>query len=197
MRFEWKQSAGLSGILAVLALTFGSGCPRIDDLDDVIEEIADLLDQEIEIYQQRDPRQIALPDALVTSGDTVIINNNVNVITDVRQDIVVDVLPDIVLVGFENLTGLDGYYTYFVEDELQSIFVFDGETLLLEYPCLTDIELIAEEYFDPVSGTFIEGFDIDDGLFLNPEDFTCGEALIFTFDVDGIFSELTPIDLVR
>lgn len=197
MRSGAKRFAGaVIGALALGGLM--GGCPLDgDNIEDIIEDIADALDNEIGIFQTQDPRFISLPQPIRDRGDTVIINNNVTVIDDPRQDLVVDVLPDIVLIGFENLTGLDAFYTYFVDGVEQSIFVLDGEALLLEYPCVDVIELAFEEYYDPIDGFFVDEFAINDGFFENPFDFTCGEALIFTFDVDGVFSDVTPIDLVQ
>ncbi|MGE3181981.1 MAG: hypothetical protein AB7N71_10140 [Phycisphaerae bacterium] len=196
MRSRVSKFAGVLMAASSMAFLMG-GCPLDgDNIEDIIEDIADALDNEIGIFQSRDPRIVTLPQPIVDRGDTVIINNNVTIIDNPRQDLVVDVLPDVVLIGFENLTGLDGFYTYFVDGIEQSIFVFDGETLLLEYPCVDTIELAFEEYYD-FDGFFVDEFVINDGFFENPFDFTCGEALIFTFDQDGVFSEVTPIDLVQ
>jgi hypothetical protein len=187
MRKEWKWAATAVSIVMLVGLT---GCPRIsgDDLEDIADKIGDI----IENIQDRDPRTVVLPPAAVQAGNTVVINNNVNVITDVRNDLIVDRLPNITLIGLENETGLDGLYTFYVDGVVQRVFVFDGEGLLLEYPCLDEIDLVSEEYFDPFTGEFVDFFEIPevDGLFLNGPDFICGDGVIFTFDQLGVFANI-------
>jgi hypothetical protein len=198
---NWLHWIGATAATACLAL--GGGCLDPDELEDILDEI-DLEELEIRIgnevnqFQERDPRDIDdLPVDLVESGDTIIINNNVTIVNNFEEDLIVEELPDITLLGFENDTGFDGYYEYFVDGDFQGILVFDGETLLLEYPCLADVELVGETYFEVDTGIEAESFDIVDGLFLNPEDFFCGEALIFTFDQDGIIAGVEAIDLLE
>lgn len=184
----------------ILALTGGvllplAGCPGAD-LEDVLEDVEIKIFNEVDELQVEDPRAVALPADAGPRGDTVIVNNNVVVVNNIQEDLIVEELPDITLLGFENLSGLDAFFTYAVDGEVQEVFVFDGETLLLDYFCLGEVELLAEDYYD-FDGFFVEGFDIFDGLFLNPEDFLCGEALIFTFDASGIFATVEPIDLLE
>lgn len=165
-----------------LLVTTQTGCP---DLADVIDEL-DLDDIEIKIDGAVDviqPATVVVPD-----GIDVILDPSVVIIDNVQQDIIITQLPDVTILGFENLTGFDGYYEFYAEDELQGVYVLDGETLLLEYPCLADVELISETYFDPLTGIEEDSFDIFDGLFTNPLDFECGDAFIFTFDADGIIA---------
>ena len=145
--------------------------------------------------QAVDPRVAVLPTDLDESD--IIINNNVVVVNNVQQDLIVEELPDTTLLGFENITGFDAHITYLADGVLQGILVFDGETLLLDYPCLSDVELIAEEHFDVVTGVLVESFDLQGFIFFNPDDFLCGDALILTFDPVEIFVEATPIDLLE
>lgn len=178
---------------AALALA-AAGCSGVSD---VIDQIGDELEDVIDQLQEGDPLKIVLPADLRNQGDTVIINQDVTVIDNVRQDIIVKELPDEVLLGFENLTGFDAYITYRAEGDLQAIFVFDGETLLLDYPCLSDVELVGEDHLDPATGRLIESFDLGGELFLNPDDFLCGDALIFTFTPDTIDATAQSIDLLN
>ena len=110
---------------------------------------------------------------------------------DIEQDIAGEDLDDIVLLGIENLTGFDLFIGFNIDDEFQGIFVFNGETVLLEYDCFETIELLFEDDFEPETGVFIEGFDLFDSIFEAGVDFDCGDVLIVTFDVDEIvvFSE--------
>lgn len=117
-------------------------------------------------------------------------------IVDISSDLTVDVLDDITILGFQNLTGYDIYITYAVDDEPQGVLVYDGETLLLEYECLTYIDLFTEEDFDPFTGVFVAEYDISD-VFFEPQDFDCGEALIITIDPFGVDVSFEYIDLVN
>lgn len=191
-RSSWIVAATIAVFLPV------AGCVEIGELDDLLEDIEIKIFNSLESdrLQDRDPRTIVVPDALADRGDTIIINNNVVVVNNIREDIIVEEVPDATLLAFENLRGLDAYFAYLANGEFQGVFVFAGETLLLDYPCLDDVELLSEEYFDPFDGVLLESNDLFDALFLNPDDFFCGEALIFSFDDDGVFSFVEPIDLL-
>lgn len=189
---RWQQIFGGLAMAAVLGFGMG-GCPdEIEDILDDLEEIEINVDNSVNSVQTDIVTDDELPDDLIDEGDTIIIADDATIITDISSDLIITELPDITLVGFENLTDLDAYYTYFVDGQFQGIFVFSGETLLIEYPCLSDIEISTEEYFDPFTGEFIEGFDVG-AVFFNPDDFICGDALIITFDVDDIFVETIPL----
>lgn len=175
-------------IVAVLTLFSASGCISSDDLKDLIDSLDDIevqINGQVNNLQAEDPRTVVLPPAVVQGGDTVIINNDVTIINDVRTDVVVEELPDSLLLGFENLTGYDIYIQYYADNDLQGIFVYDGETLLLDYPCLGSVEIVSEDDFDPFSGVLVDSYDLS-GFFSNPEDFECGDAFIMTFDFDSI-----------
>lgn len=202
VRNPWMRSAGM-----MLAMGFlfapNTGCLSEDQLDEIEDIIDELDDIEFKIFnqvtniQQEDPEVIVLPPPLQDQGDVIIIDNSVTIINDIHEDVIIEELPDVVMIGFENLTDFDGYYRYLADGELQGIFVFSGETLLLEYPCLSDIELLSEDYFDPDTGVQADSFDINDGLFVNPFDFECGDALFITFDADGIFTDVSAVDLLN
>ncbi len=185
-------------LAGLLAITLGAtGCDiNIGDLLDDLEELELTINQAVTVVQQEDPRTATLPGGAVARGDTIIINNNVTVINDVSDDLVLVEVPDITLVGFENLTGFDIYLTYFADGELQGILVLDGETLLLDYPCLDLIELLSEEDFDPVTGLFEGEYDLTGTDFVNPVDFDCGFAIIITIDEFSVGATSEMIDLV-
>ena len=187
----------LAGV-AVLLLGIMAGCPI--DFGDMLDELEDLeltIDRSVNIIQEDDPRDVViLPADFYDRGDTIIIADDADVIVDVSQDLVIVELPDITLVGFENLTGFDVYITYAVDDEIQGVLVYDGETLLLEYPCLTLIELFSEEDFDPLSGVFLDEYDLSGIDFVNPFDFECGDAIIITIDPFSLTASAERIDLI-
>ena len=187
---RWRNI--LSG-LTMSAFLVAGGCPdEIEDVLDDLEEIEIEIDQSVNTVQTDIPDNNDLPDVLIDEGDTIIISQEATVVTDISETLIIEELPDITLVGFENFTGLDAYYTYYVDGEFQGIFVFADETLLIEYPCLFDIEIATEEYFDPFTGEFVEGFDVG-AVFFNPDDFICGDAFIMTFTADDIFVEVIPL----
>ena len=199
-RFNWRR---ISVVVAAAIMLAPAGCVDLsgDDLEDIIEEIADLFDDAVGPTTFIATEPAVFPPALIAERpDPVVINNNVTIINDFREDIVVDVVDDINIFVFENATGLDGFYVFLVDGVEQSVFVetpLDGSlssSLALEYPCVDSIELLIEEYYDPVTGELTDSFDIADGFFANPIDFACGEALIFTFDSEGVFAEPAPID---
>ena len=187
----------LAGV-AVLLLGIMAGCPI--DFGDMLDELEDLeltIDRSVNIIQEDDPRDVViLPADFYDRGDTIIIADDADVIVDVSQDLVIVELPDITLVGFENLTGFDVYITYAVDDEIQGVLVYDSETLLLEYPCLTLIELFSEEDFDPLSGIFLDEYDLSGIDFVNPFDFECGDAIIITIDPFSLTASAERIDLI-
>lgn len=186
-------------VLAIVALhPLLSGCGNlaeiIDELD--LDDIEIEINEAVGVIQTEDPRTVVLPAEAIAAGDTVIINNDVTIINNIQGQIVIEQLPNVVLIGFQNLTGTDTFLEYFADGVYQGIFVFDGETLLLEYPCLSEIELVAETDFDPFSGILIEEFQFEGAVFFNPEDFGCGDAFILTIDPDAITAEATLIDLL-
>lgn len=189
---RWRQ---MLGVLAFSSLLVTGGCPSADEIEDILDELDDIeieIDQSVNNVQTIVPDDDDLPDVLIQEGDTIIIADDATIVTDVSETLIIEELPDITLVGFENFTGLDAYYQYFVDGEFQGIFVFADETLLIEYPCLLDIEIVSEEYFDPFTGEFVEGFDVNE-IFFNPDDFFCGDAFIMTFTADDIFIEVIPL----
>ncbi len=186
--------------LGLVAMLNGGGCairlPEnwIIDLsgDDGLRE----LEAEIEVLQEEDPRDVELPDALVDVGADVIIDADVDVIINIDEDVVVEELPDALLVGFENYTGYDIYVQYYADGELQGVFVYDGETLLLDYWCLTTLELVSEDDIDPLTGVLVDSWELA-ALYVNPDDFLCGDALIFVFDALGVELTYEVIELVE
>ena len=111
-------------------------------------------------------------------------------------DIDVVELPDRTVLGFENDTGWDIYITYYADDEFQGVYVYDGEALLLEYPCLSVIELISEDDVDPYTGVLVDSFDLTGVDFFNPDDFFCGDAFILNFDPYSVSARAEVIDLL-
>jgi hypothetical protein len=154
----------------------------------------DLLFESFDDLQTEDPRDIELPSMLSVEDDEVVIDPNALLIT-AGAELGVAELPDVIVLGFENLTGFDIYVTYRTDGEPQSTYVFAGETLLLEYPCLSDVQLVSEEDFDPLTGFRVWSFALD-SVFLNPVDFLCGDALLLTFDPEAVSATVERIDLL-
>jgi len=111
------------------------------------------------------------------------------------QDLVVVDLPDWTGLSFENDTGWDLYITYYADGVLQDAYVYDGESLLLEYPCLDLIELVSEDDIDPITGLVVDSFDLTGEDFFNPDDFVCGDAFILNFDPFTIDVRTEIVDL--
>lgn len=145
--------------------------------------------------QDRDPRMIALPSDAVADGDTVVIDRKATIVTNITQDITVETLPNITLLAFENRTGFDSFVDYAVDGELQSIFVLDGESLLIDYPCLTTIDILSRDDFDPVTGDLVGSFDLSFVLLDRGSEFDCGDAVIITLDTFGVTTASEFIDL--
>ncbi len=162
-------------------------------IGDLLADIDLQLNSSVDRIQTRDPRTIVLPPTIVDRGDTILIEEDVDIIISVEEQLVIEELPDITLLGFENLTGFDIYLTYLADGVVQEVFVFDGETLLLEYPCLDAVQLLTEEDYDAFN-EFVQSFDLEADYF-NPEDFFCGEALILTLDPFDVSASIVIIDL--
>jgi hypothetical protein len=191
-----SRRAALALSFAALAGFVTTGCDvQVGEVQvgDLLGDIELQLNSSVDQIQTRDPRAIALPPPIVDRGDTVIIEEEVEIIISVQEQLVIEDLPDITLVGFENLTGFDVYLTYVADGVVQEVFVFAGETLLLEYPCLDAVQLLTEEDYDEF-GEFVQSFDLEADYF-NPEDFFCGEALILTLDPFEVIASIEIIDL--
>lgn len=170
-----------------------SGCGLGDFLSE-LEELEINIKNFAPLIQQTDPTTVVISGA-VARGDTVILQQNVTVIVDISTQLVITELPNITLLGFENLTSFDIYLRYRVDGVEQAVFVLQGETLLLEYPCLADIELLTEDDFDIVTGDFIDSFDLTGNYLSNPDDYICGEAVLFSIDDFGVATSFDRIDL--
>ena len=180
-------------IATCLSLSLAAGCsgPIVigeGDAEDVIGRL-------IAAVGTIQTRPQSLPPVLVDRGDTIIIDNSVTIIEDPTHDIAVVELPDRTVLGFENDTGWDIYITYYADDEFQSVYVYDGEALLLGYPCLSVIELISEDDVDPYTGGLVDSFDLTGADFFNPDNFFCGDAFILNFDPYSVSARAEVIDL--
>jgi hypothetical protein len=179
--------------LALLSGLAGTGCDvQVGGLLANIDvQFNDLVDR----IQVHDPRTIVLPAPIVDRGDAVVIEDGVEVIVSIEDQLVIQDLPNLTLLGIENLTGFDMYLSYTADGVDQEVFVFDGETLLLLYPCLDAVQLWSEEDYDEF-GNFVQSFDLEADYF-NPEDFYCGDALIITLDAFAVTASIEVIVLSR
>lgn len=190
-RVRWCGGA-LLAFSALAGLGVG-GCGG--EVSDLLANLERRIIGSVDRVQAQDPRTIVLPPPIVNRGDTVVIREEAEVIVSIREQLVIEALPDITLLGFENVTGFDIYLTYLGDGVVQQVFVFNGETLLLEYPCLDSVQLLVEEDYD-VFGEFVQSFDLFADFF-NPEDFFCGEALIITIDPFGVSASIEIIFLTQ
>ncbi len=155
-------------LCSLTVMCMGGNCNiDLDDLLDSLEDIEITINNTVNEVQVIDTTApgATLPAGFNDTGDTIIIAENATVITDPSTQLVIEELPDITLLGIENITGFDIFIQYLVDGELQGVLVFDGETLLIEYPCLFDVELISEDDFDPFTGDLVDSFDLT-GIFL-------------------------------
>jgi hypothetical protein len=155
-------------------------------------DIAALLANAVDLIQTQ-PQE--LPPVLVQQGDTILIDASVTIIENPAQDIVVAELPNLTVLGFENDTDWDMYIKYYAGGELQGIYVYQGEALLLQYPCLDMVELISEDDIDPATGALVNSFDLTGSGFFNPGDFSCGDAFILNFDPFSVTARAEVVDL--
>jgi hypothetical protein len=197
-----KLSAwGVLGVLPVLAgLSMGGGCEiDLDDLEDIeiqfLNNAADRIYRDYAPVQRENPLFVELPPDAADRGNTIIINNNVTHVVVIEDQLDPEILPDITLLGFENLTGFDVVLSYFVEGEFQSVLIYADELLLLEYPCLFEIALDIEEDYDPLSGLFVDAFDLSDAFYLNPDEFLCGDAFIISLTPESVIGGPEAIEL--
>jgi hypothetical protein len=189
-----KQNAHRSAMalsLAALAGLAGTACDI--QVGDLLGDISVQLNGSVDRIQVRDPRTIVLPSPIVDRGDAVVIWDDVEVIVSIEDQLVIQELPDITLLGIENLTGFDMYLSYSADGVDQEVFVYEGETLLLQYPCLDAVQLWGEEDYDEF-GDFVQSFDLEADYF-NPEDFYCGEALIITLDPFAVTASIEVLVL--
>ncbi len=56
--------------------------------------------------------------------------------------------------------------------------------------------MIVEDDFDPIPDVLVDSFDLSGALFLNPDDFQCGEAFIITIDQYDLIGSPEVIELV-
>lgn len=183
--------------ISIALMTGAVGCSiELDDFLDDLEVLEITIGDSVGTIQTDDPRSTPLPSGLIGQQETIIIHEDVIIITDISEDLVIETLPDMTLLGFQNFTGWDIFLEYAVDGEIQAVLVYDGETLLLEYPCLFLIELLEEQDFDPFTGEFVGSFDLSGSFFENPFDFECGDALILTIDEVSVVAQPERINLV-
>ncbi len=182
-----KSILALSVLSALIAIISLSGCQAT-----IVLTPEQRLSDAVPNVQVQDPRNGHLP-----AGETVTLAADVTIITDIQTDLVVSELPNQTILGFDNQTGLDLHLKYNANDVLQAVYVYDGETLLLDYPCLDSMELVSEDDIDPQTGEVINSFDLTNGLYTNPQDFACGDAFIVTFDPNAIQAGVQLLDLLQ
>ncbi len=172
---------GLVMCLACAALM--GGC----NLDDFLEDVDIDIDKDA---------------PLILDDEPVIIEQNVvieeTVIYETREEIVIETIPDVTLLTFENFTGYDIVLSYYVDDFTgefyEEVLIFDGEVMYLEYPCLFSIQLDWEDDFD-FDGFYVGSYDLFDIYLEEGFEYFCGDEIIVTFDEFSVTTTVLPIDL--
>ncbi len=179
--------------LGLVAINIG-GCPGTVA---VVRQGIRQLENTIVAVQTVNPLDIVLPDTLVTLDDSVVLAPNVVVVADIQTQLVgVDLSGDTVL-GFVNDSGSDLFIEFLADGVVQDVFVLDGDTLLLDFPCLTQIDLLSDIELDPVTGDVLATLDLTGDTLFNPGDFLCGDAVLLTFSPDAVSIGLDVIDLLQ
>ena len=192
MKNRTRSTLGILG-LAILALPGAVGCQT--DLTEFLQALQSIeinINGAVNQLQTRDPRD---PDFMVPGGRNLMITEGVDLITDPSDQLDPEGFDDVLLIGFENTSGNDMYIEYTVDASFQSIFVFDGETILLEYPCATTLEVTLEEDYDPTDFMIVNTLDWTGTTFTSPDDFDCASALIITMDGMSVNAEAEVIEL--
>jgi hypothetical protein len=157
------------------------GCPvNLEDLEDII------------INHDRDDALIVDDADDVFVEDYYVIEDQASFISD-PSVIVIEELPDITLLTFDNLTGLGLVISSFVEDVFQEVSVLADETVYIEYPCLAVVQLDFEHDYDPLTGFYLGSFDLGDIFVEEGFDYFCGDEIVFTFDFDSVFVDVFPL----
>jgi hypothetical protein len=193
LRHVCRFRSASAGCVALLAVCLAAGgCPTAvpgpADGAGGLQHAADVINGRGGVIQSEDPRDLSPP-----SDQDIVIDETAALIDDVLADLDPATLDQIVLVAIENHTDFDLSVGYNVDDEFQGVFVFSGETLLLEYDCFDRIELLFEDDFEPETGLFVGGFDLLDSLFVRPDNFLCGDVLFVTFTPDEITAVAEPL----
>ncbi len=190
---SWRRTCGAGSVILALVVQIG-GCPLGAG---VVTQGLLLLEQTAVIVQDVDPRDIVLPDSLVILNDSVVIEPDVVVITDIQTQLAgADPTGDTVL-GFTNVSGSDLFIEFQADGVVQDIFVLDGDTLLLDFPCLSTIDLLESIEVDPVTGDVLTTLDLTGLTLFNPQDFICGDSVLMTFNPDSVTIGLDVIDLLQ
>lgn len=158
------------------------------------EQLLARLSAAIGVVQIEDPRFIALPDAAIQRGDIVSIDPDAIQITTVEQ-LVVNPLPDMTVLALKSISGFDIFIRYIADGEPQAVFVYDNETLVLQYPCIRTLEFVTQDEFEPVTGLFVDTFPVSTELLNNPVNFTCGDAIVLAMDAEGVVPSTQVIPL--
>lgn len=182
---------GLAGFVMPGAV----GCQTdLTELLSKLESITININTNVNQLQDRDPRD---PNFELPDGAEIDIDDGVDFITDPGDQLDPETLDDTLLIGFENLTENDIYVEYSVDDMPQAVYIFGGETVLLEYPCSNSFEVSYEYDYDPTTFESVGELDWSGTTFTNPEDFQCGNGAILSFDGVTVSTELEIIDLVN
>lgn len=211
-----KTSTRLAGLLLVGALLAGSvGCTGVIDpaqasallqqAVDGFNSVIDNLQQGVQVPENvTQQTSTAITQINQELGTNVNINIDVNILGSARfidnfgQDVTYQEGIASVFVAFTNVTGNDIWVEYFIDNTEQSVYVYSGDSLVVEYDCNLFspllIATVAEVDFDPVTGSFLAAFPFTQ-LNIARGTFDCGDLVEFTFTPNEANANVTPVQL--
>lgn len=190
-----KRTRSTIGLLVLMFMAMPGAVGCQTDLTELLQALQNFslnINTSVNQLQTVDPRG---PNVMLPGGRELMITDGVDLITDPGDQIDPNEFDDSLLVGFENTSENDMYIEYAVDDEFQSVYVYPGETILLEYPCAMSIEVTLEEDWDSLDFTLVNTLDWSGTTFTNPDDFDCASALIISMDGMSVDAEPELIDL--
>jgi hypothetical protein len=162
------------------------GCtPPSNDTDpgtntaQVISDAVNLLNANINTLQTLNPATLpGLPQGVAVSFYGDFLSNPGTQLSE-------DDLENGMILAFENVTPNDVYVTYRVDGTAQSVFVLQGQTVVIRYSCLSTVQLVSNAEYDHGSGAAQGPSNFSLATLVNPADFTCGQILIFSISDVG------------
>ena len=188
------KCALVSAIGSCAALALLTGC-NVDStqLEQLIQQAGDQVNRTIDNLQNNGPGTFVIPSG--ATQDNWNLAPDAQFINNFDQQVTPSEVSDTSFLAFDNQTGFDIYLQYTVDGTGEAIFVADGETALLQYPCIGEVVLDTEDDFDPVTGDAGQTWNFNNVSYSNPYDFGCGDLLLLTINPDGVSQDTTTLNL--
>ncbi len=172
-------------------LSVGTGCTGLISPEEIAALLAraeDAVNSVIDNIQEQNPfvvpGDVDLPDGVVVDPDPEVL-----VIDDFNEDVNYDALYNSTFLAFTNLTGFDIVVDYVVTVGTtviqDSVFVYDGESVILGYDCADIVAVIAEYDFE-FDGTFVQDFQFTSLISIRYVNFDCGQLIEYEFTPDEV-----------